>query len=288
MTYDNTLFWKKYEKRDDDIIIVSTVKSGTTWLQQIIIQIVFEGKYDGKINDVSIWVDSQRAMTELNILKLINNQNHRRIFKTHSSADKVYTNVNNKNRYIFITRDFRDVVWSWFNHMQNDPMKDVNKLFGDINKAHNEKELWDILMEKKYMFKSKSKKSITWTYFNTIKSWLKCKNMDNVMILHYNNLKSDLYGSVKSVIKFLGYEYTDVIVSEIVKQSTFDWMKNNTAKCAPISFINNGTDSKFINKGINKRWDGVLSDDDTEEYEELLKEFINEGDAQWVKTGNSD
>jgi aryl sulfotransferase len=285
MIYDNTSFWKKYTKRDDDIIIASTIKSGTTWLQQIITQIVFEGKYDGKITDISLWVDSQRMMDEYKILKIIDSQTHRRIFKTHSMSGDVCVDMNKKNRYVFITRDFRDVVWSWFNHIQNDPLKEINELFGEVNKANNEKELWDILMNTKHIFRSKSKKSITWAYFDTVSSWIKCKDMDNVLIIHYNNLKRDLSGCVNNIARFLGYDHNDQIIDEIVKRSTFDWMKNSAEKYAPASFINKGTHDTFINKGVNKRWNDALSGDDHKEYDDLLREFVDESYVNWVKYG---
>jgi aryl sulfotransferase len=285
MIYDNTSFWEKYTKRDDDIIIASTIKSGTTWLQQIVTQIVFGGMYEGKITDISLWVDSQRVMREKEILRIIDNQTHRRIFKTHSTSDNVCVNMNEQNKYIFITRDFRDVVWSWFNHIQNDPLKDVDELFYKVNKAQNEKELWDILMETKHIFKSKSKKSITWTYFDTVASWIKCKNMNNVLIIHYNNLKCDLESCVRNISIFLGYEYDNKVINKIVKHSTFEWMKNNTEKYAPTSFTSIGTHTKFINKGINKRWIDILTPSDNKEYDDLLKEFVDESYAEWVKNG---
>ena len=285
MIYDNTLFWEKYTKRDDDIIIASTIKSGTTWLQQIVTQIVFEGKYEGKITDISLWVDSQRTMNECKILEIIDNQTHRRIFKTHSMYDDVCVNMNEKNKYIFITRDFRDVVWSWFNHIQIDPLKDIDELFGEVNKARDEKELWDILMNTKHIFRSKSKKSMTWTYFDTVSSWIKRRDMNNVLIIHYNNLKQDLDCCVKNIARFLGYNHSDQIIDDIVKHSTFDWMKTSAEKYAPASFINKGTYRTFINKGINKRWCDTLSEEDNKEYDDLLREFVDESYIDWIKYG---
>ena len=40
---NNDSIWETMEFKDSDIIIASTIKSGTTWLQQIVGQIIFEG-----------------------------------------------------------------------------------------------------------------------------------------------------------------------------------------------------------------------------------------------------
>ena len=39
--FDSTI-WNDFEFRDDDIIIASYMKAGTTWVQQIISQLIFQ------------------------------------------------------------------------------------------------------------------------------------------------------------------------------------------------------------------------------------------------------
>ncbi len=41
--FDSTI-WDEFEFRDDDIIIATYAKAGTTWLQQIVSQLIFKGK----------------------------------------------------------------------------------------------------------------------------------------------------------------------------------------------------------------------------------------------------
>jgi len=40
----NSTIWDQFVFRDDDIIIATYAKSGTTWLQQIISQLIFNGQ----------------------------------------------------------------------------------------------------------------------------------------------------------------------------------------------------------------------------------------------------
>ena len=41
--FDSTI-WNDFKFRDDDIIIATYAKSGTTWMQQIIAQLLFNGQ----------------------------------------------------------------------------------------------------------------------------------------------------------------------------------------------------------------------------------------------------
>jgi aryl sulfotransferase len=50
--FDSTA-WNDFRFRDDDIIIASYAKSGTTWLQQIIGQLVFRGSPDVPTGELS-------------------------------------------------------------------------------------------------------------------------------------------------------------------------------------------------------------------------------------------
>ena len=181
---NNDQLWSKLDLLEDDIIIASTIKSGTTWLQQIVAQLVFEGEFKDKLSDISLWIDVLREHSEECILDKINKQDHRRFFKTHSPASVVLTNKNRKSKYIFITRDFRDVVWSFHNHFVNSKYKILdNSKENDITKKLRESsdpyEFWTIIMENKEIFSECKSYKIIWSYFNTIKTWLEVKDNKN-------------------------------------------------------------------------------------------------------------
>ena len=53
---DSTI-WNDLIFRDDDIIIASYAKSGTTWLQQIIAQLLFNGEEGLEVAEMSPWMD---------------------------------------------------------------------------------------------------------------------------------------------------------------------------------------------------------------------------------------
>ena len=110
--FDSTR-WNDFRYRDDDIVIVTWGKSGTTWTQQIVGQLVL-GAPDGisAIED-SPWLD-MRLFPLDEILAKLEAQDHRRFIKTHLPRDALA--VSDKAKYICVGRDARDIVWSAYNH----------------------------------------------------------------------------------------------------------------------------------------------------------------------------
>jgi aryl sulfotransferase len=54
--FDSTI-WNDLRFRDDDIIIATYAKSGTTWVQQIVGQLLFRGDPDLEVAEMSPWLD---------------------------------------------------------------------------------------------------------------------------------------------------------------------------------------------------------------------------------------
>jgi len=283
--------WKNLKMRDDDIIISSTVKSGTTWLQQIIGQLIFEGEFDDHFPIISPWIDNKRDHTEQEVINVLKSQNHRRFYKTHSPADIVLQNPNLNPKYIFITRDFRDVVWSFYNHFTNSkyPITNKNIIEYKLRQCKSPYEFWTLIMNNIQYFSHQNPYRHIWSYFNTINSWtnvmknecdsfthIKDNVRDNILILHYNDLKLHYKETIQKISHFLGYSYdpNGEIMNKVYKKGTFEWMKKHSHKCAP-KYFNNGTGS-FINKGVNHRWKGIIISQDLDKYNTLMDVFFKD------------
>ena len=50
--FDSTI-WNDVKFRDDDIIIATYAKSGTTWVQQIVAQLIFQGAEGLEVAEMS-------------------------------------------------------------------------------------------------------------------------------------------------------------------------------------------------------------------------------------------
>ncbi|OLR69099.1 sulfotransferase domain-containing protein, partial [Xanthomonas citri] len=83
--FDSTV-WNDFAFRDDDVVIASYAKAGTTWVQQIVAQLIFSGAEEVEVSRLSPWFDSvypDKATKQ----RLLAEQRHRRFVKTHLPAD---------------------------------------------------------------------------------------------------------------------------------------------------------------------------------------------------------
>src|SRR5262245_30965419 len=98
--------WDHYKPRDDDIIISTSYKSGTTWTQEIVLRLLYQGPDAPYLSQVSFWVEARWEPLD-EIIKGLEEQKQRRFIKTHLPLDGLpyYSHV----KYIVVGRDPRDV-----------------------------------------------------------------------------------------------------------------------------------------------------------------------------------
>ena len=64
--FDSTI-WNDFAFRDDDVIIATYAKSGTTWLQQIVSQLIFNGAEGLPVAEMSPWLDLRVPPKEIKL-----------------------------------------------------------------------------------------------------------------------------------------------------------------------------------------------------------------------------
>ncbi len=113
--FDSTV-WNDFRFRPDDVVVATYAKSGTTWVQQIVGQLIHGGREDVDVPTLSPWLDLRIPPKEVK-LQALEAQPHRRFIKTHLPVDALVFSPEAK--YLYIGRDGRDVVWSMYNHHAN-------------------------------------------------------------------------------------------------------------------------------------------------------------------------
>lgn len=74
---------------------------------------------------------------------------------------------------------------------------------------------------------------LTVFFFNFINGWWSKRHNDNVLMLHYNEMKSDHEGSIRKIGAFLGGDFNDHTEAEwndIFTYTSYKWMKANGDK----------------------------------------------------------
>lgn len=280
--FDST-FWDDIAFRNDDIVIATYAKSGTTWLQQIVSQLLFNGTEDLEVAEMSPWVDLRVPPREVK-LPAIAAQKHRRFLKTHLPVDALVFSP--KAKYLYIGRDGRDVVWSMYHHHQTandhwyEALNDTPGLVGPpigqpVEDVHQY--FLDWLDKDGYPF---------WSFWDNLRSWWAIRELPNVKFIHFARLKSDMAGEIRCIAKFLDISIDESRWEAIVEHCSFNYMKANATKSAPLggAFWEGGAQT-FIHKGNNGRWLDVLSTADCARYESMVKEKLGADCAHWLTSG---
>jgi aryl sulfotransferase len=280
--FDSTI-WNDFQFRDDDIVIGTYAKSGTTWMQQIIAQMMFGGDPELAVAEMSPWMDLRVPPKEVKLPE-VEAQTHRRFVKTHLPVDALVFSP--KAKYVYIGRDARDVVWSMYNHHAN-----ANAMwYGALNDTPGRvgppigpppddvAQYWrEWLDGDGYPF---------WSFWENLRTWWDIRDLPNVHLIHFANMKRDMPGEMRAVADFLDITIDEDRWDSILEYCSFDWMKANATKSVPLggAFWDAGAEV-FINKGVNGRWTDALTEEECREYEARAVEELGEACARWVATG---
>jgi aryl sulfotransferase len=282
--FDSTI-WNDFAFRDDDIVISTYAKSGTTWVQQIVSQLLFAGEEGLEVAQMSPWLDLRVPPKSIK-LPAVEAQTHRRFLKTHLPIDALVFSA--KAKYIYIGRDGRDVAWSMHNHHANaneawyDALNNTPGLVGppigsptlDVRQYFLE---W--LEHDGYPW---------WPFWENVRSWWAVRRLPNVKMIHFAALKADMPGEIRQIAEFLGTPINPSRWNAILEHCSFDYMKKNATKSTPLGglFWDGGAET-FIHKGTNGRWRDILTAEDVERYERRALDELGEECARWLATGHS-
>lgn len=280
--FDSTV-WNYFKFRDDDIVIGTWGKSGTTWTQQIVGQLLFNGDPDVAVSELSPWVDLRIPPKEVK-LPMLEAQTHRRFLKTHLPVDALVFSP--KARYIYIGRDGRDVVWSMYNHHASAnalwyaAMNDTPGRVGPPIDPPTD----DI---RQYFLGWLEKDGFPfWPFWENIRSWWEIRNLPNVKLLHYNDMKADMPGQIRNIAAHLQIPIDEGRWPAILEHCSIDYMRDNGDKTVPLGgAIFEGGAKTFINKGTNGRWRDVLNAEDNARYEAAARRELGDECAQWLLSG---
>jgi len=279
----DSAIWNDFAFRDDDVVIATYAKSGTTWTQQIVGQLLFGGAEGIPVAEISPWLDLRVPPKEIK-LPMVEAQTHRRFIKTHLPVDALVFSP--KAKYLYVARDGRDVLWSVYNHhiTANDAWYSaLNDTPGLVGEKMPRPDLDVVAYFRRWLERDGYP---FWPYWENVRSWWQIRDLPNVMLLHFEELKRDLPGSIRRIAAFLDIPIDERRWDDIVRHCTFDYMKSHAAPIAPLggAFWDGGGET-FINKGTNGRWRDLLSADDVKAYEARALRELGPDCAHWLATG---
>jgi aryl sulfotransferase len=274
--------WNGFRFRDDDIIIVTWGKSGTTWMRQIAGQVVFDAP-EGLCE--AVWLDGRMGPLD-GIIAALEAQRQRRILWTHLPLDA--TVFSSKAKYIYVGRDARDVVWSAHNHHARftpEALALFNETPGRVGPPISHPPL-EIREYYRYFLEHGEMPGLPMSHFwSHVQGWWDVATLPNILFVHFNSLRADLEGQARRVARFLEIEVNDDKWPAILKHCSFEYMQEEAAKIEMLDRIFSGGGRSFIYKGTSGRWKDVLSDQEIKRCDELAQTALTSECAHWLKTG---
>ena len=296
-TYQNhhldSLRWEKFVPREGDIVVSTSIKSGTTLTQELVRHLIFAGDTSKPWHTTPLltmcpWLDVRTPPLD-ELIQRLEAQTHRRSIKTHLPLDGLIYFPQIK--YIVVGRDPRDVFMSLWNHYSryasrayarfNDTPGRVGAPLppsgDDIHK------FWSMWITQGW-FEWEQEGYPFWGNMHHSQSWWDYRHLNNIYFVHYQDLLTDLAGEVRGIADFLEIAIADAEIEALLPTLTLDAMRENDARLGGISMWDDGSTAFFF-KGTNGRWQGVLSPDELAQYEATAARVLTPACRSWLEQG---
>lgn len=284
--------WNAFEFRDGDIIISAPVKCGVTWTQMICALLIFRQRTFPKPLDlVSPWLDMLTRPLE-EVVRDLEAQQHRRFIKSHTPLDGLP--FDNRVTYICIARDPRDVALSLFHHTAN---INVDALLLARHMAVGLHDLPELASDQSIL-RSGSEYEWLWQWIDApvspglsamthhLRTFWDMRQCPNVILLHYDELLSDLSGQMRHLSLKLGEKVPETIWPELVQAATFKEMAARAAELVPNSSEGIWHEkARFFNRGRSGQWRQLLDDDDLKRYHSRISQLVDPELERWIHRG---
>ena len=202
---------KRYQPRPEDVFVVTQMRCGTTWMQQLVYQIVTRGHGDfgegghGHLYAISPWIDGANSVA-LENAPLVGDR-PTRIIKSHLPTSLCPYSPG--ARYIYVTRHpvscFASIV-------------DYNRsLLGPLMPPVTDLANW---------FCSDQMYWLPWP--RHVDGWWRwASERENVLFVHFEEMKKDFAAVRDRVERFLGCALTPQERELVTERCTFQYMKDH-------------------------------------------------------------
>jgi aryl sulfotransferase len=283
--------WARFKPRDDDIIISTAPKSGTTWTQEIVLHLVFLAQeipyYD---REVCPWLDRRWPPLD-EVLARLDAQRHRRFMKSHLPLDGIpyFPQV----KYIVLGRDPRDVFMSMWNHyasfthgfyerVNNMPDRNYPTLPPCPADIHDFWRPWI------------SRGRVEWQQqgypffgpMHQFQSWWSFRHLPNILLVHFADLLADTACEIRRIADYLEIVASNEQIEQIVTLTNINAMRSRAEEhnYGHLQQFVDGAHS-FYYKGTNGRWKDVLTEQELAMYEDTATKVLTPDCRAWLEQG---
>lgn len=271
--------WSSVVMRPGDVVISTPPKCGTTLMQGIVCSLLWpKGDAPDDLWETSPWIDLR--FNDSDTFANFEAQTHRRFLKTHTPADAIP--IDDRCRYISVYRDLRDALMSWANH-RTATQRFVIEALNEMSAADGPTPLdpdWDGDLDPLF-----DELMSEFTPLEHLQTWWDLRAEPHVLLVHFNDLRTDLDGEMRRIADFLEIVIPDELWPEVVRRCSLREMREAGRKIEKIGVGFEGGADAFFHQGTNGRWDGALTDSLSARVDHALSTLPPDA-AAWLQHGS--
>ncbi|XP_055863260.1 sulfotransferase 1A1-like [Biomphalaria glabrata] len=238
------------ELREDDIMLCSYSKSGCHWMWEIL-RLLQAGTTDLEV------VDKESHMMEYNTVEQIDALPSPRVLNNHMHWDMQPRDlVDKKIKTVFFYRNPKDVAVSFFNHHRKFKDYDYKGTFNN------------------YLQRLVQGKVDNGSPFRYLREW------EDAILRHpelpifvgcYEDMKENPLSELKRLARFLGHDYSDDFLRQVMHMTTFESMKERKG---PASFQDDNGRPIMYRKGQVGDWVNYFTYEQNKWFDKVIRQAM--------------
>lgn len=206
------------ELADEDVFIVGFMKSGTTWFSNLVAGVIYGA-------------NSEHIPYSL-VRDLVSNHGARKPYYRRYCTPMFFRSHNfprpDYKRVVYILRDGRDVMVSYFHYFRNLQRREIDFL---------------------KLVQGGEPMTPRWKWHHHVEAWLSNPYQADLLIIRYEDLKADPVRELRRFCAFVGVERDDAFLELVVRKASFESMRQKEARYG-IGNPQWPTDRFFVRRGV--------------------------------------
>lgn len=216
---------QNFKIRLDDIWVASYPKAGTTWTMNIVWQLMNHMNFSAKfLTDEDLYFERAMLVGESSDsdsedfkesvkrldkqLDVMADEPSPRLLKSHLPAHLLPKDIwTVKPKLIYVVRDAKDVAISMYHMYRNHSRVQFTGTMEDY---------FDVFLNDFVVFGP---------FYEHINSFKQISKLEHILLINYEQMIADPFTEVKRISEFLGYEYTDIQLKQLMEHASFGNMR---------------------------------------------------------------